>query len=198
MSTTLTPPPTPLEDELREFEDAVDQRTGNMEMREGFGLLFTFFALAIAIGALVVALVGGGGKTTTKTVIQRVPAPAAAAPAAPAAAAPAAQSASGPVSVKLGDMFVRPNAVQATAGKVTFNVQNTGKLVHEMIVGRPPITGPLASGKMSEATSVGEVSELDPGKSGHVTLTLKPGNYVLYCNISGHYVAGQHVAFTVK
>ena len=192
--TTPTVSPPTLEDELHQFEDSVEQRTGNMEMREGFMVLFTFFAMAIAIAALVVALVGGG-KTTTKTVIQRVPAPAAAAP---ATKAPAATIANGNVSVKLGEMFVRPDALQAKAGKVTFNVTNTGHLVHEMIVGRAPIKGPLASGKMSEATSVGEVSELDPGKSGHVTLSLKPGNYVLFCNVAGHYASGQHVAFTVK
>ncbi len=26
---------------------------------------------------------------------------------------------------------------------------------------------------------------------------LKPGNYVLFCNVSGHYAAGQHIPFTV-
>ncbi|MEA2497054.1 MAG: hypothetical protein QOJ29_4965, partial [Thermoleophilaceae bacterium] len=117
---------------------------------------------------------------------------------APAAAAPAAAAAvPGSVSVKLGEMFVRPDVTQGAAGKVTFHVQNTGKLVHEMIVGKPPIKGPLASGKMSEATSVGEVAELKPGAAGSVKLSLKPGTYVLYCNIAGHFAAGQHVTFTV-
>jgi uncharacterized cupredoxin-like copper-binding protein len=29
-------------------------------------------------------------------------------------------------------------------------------------------------------------------------LTLKPGHYVLICNLSGHYTSGQHVDLTVK
>ena len=91
----------------------------------------------------------------------------------------------GTVNVKLGEMFVRPNVTQGAAGKITFHVQNTGKLVHEMIVGKPPIKGPLATGKMSEATSVGEVAELKPGTAGSVKLSLKPGNYILYCNVAG-------------
>jgi uncharacterized cupredoxin-like copper-binding protein len=34
---------------------------------------------------------------------------------------------------------------------------------------------------------------------GHETISanLKPGSYVLYCLMSGHYAAGQHTEFTV-
>lgn len=44
----------------------------------------------------------------------------------------------------------------------------------------------------------GEVSELDPGKGGSLTLSMKPGRYLLVCNISGHYKAGMWAEFTVK
>ena len=200
MPTTTTPPNGSVPEvvtELHELEDAndvLDQRTGNLELKRTFGTLFTFFSLAVALAALTVALVTAGNKKTV-TVIQR------AAPAAPAAAVPSTGTASpaiaGAVSVKLGEMFVRPDVTQAVAGKVTFRVQNTGKLVHEMIVGQAPIKGPLGTGKMSEATSVGEVAELKPGSAGSVKLSLKPGNYILFCNVPGHFLAGQHVAFTV-
>ncbi|MEA2496433.1 MAG: hypothetical protein QOJ29_4344 [Thermoleophilaceae bacterium] len=196
MPTTITPPngsAPEIERELHELEDAndaLDQRTGNLELRGTFGTLFAFFSLAVALAALTVALVSAGGKKTVTVLQAAKPAPAAAAPAA-AAAVP------GSVSVKLGEMFVRPDVTQGAAGKVTFHVQNTGKLIHEMIVGRPPIKGPLATGKMSEATSVGEVAVLKPGTAGSVKLSLKPGTYILYCNIPGHFAAGQHVAFTV-
>jgi uncharacterized cupredoxin-like copper-binding protein len=180
--------------ELEDANDALDQRTGNLELRGTFGTLFVFFSLAVALAALAVALVSAGSSRKTVTVLQ-------AAKPAPAAAAPASGTASpvtpGSVSVKLGEMFVRPDVTQGAAGKVTFHVQNTGKLVHEMIVGKAPIKGPLATGKMSEATSVGEVAELKPGTAGSVKLSLKPGTYILYCNVPGHFAAGQHVAFTV-
>jgi uncharacterized cupredoxin-like copper-binding protein len=195
MPTTLTPlngSSPEVERELHELEDAndaLDQRTGNLELRGTLGTLFAFFSLAIALAALTVALVSAGNKKTV-TVLQ-------AAKPGPAAAAPSTAVTAGVVDVKLGEMFVRPNVTQGAAGQVTFHVQNTGKLVHEMIVGKAPIKGPLATGKMSEGTSVGEVAELKPGTAGSVKLSLKPGTYVLYCNVPGHFAAGQHAAFTV-
>jgi uncharacterized cupredoxin-like copper-binding protein len=41
------------------------------------------------------------------------------------------------------------------------------------------------------------VQEMRPGQSGRVTLRLKPGKYELFCNVPGHYAAGQHTVFTV-
>jgi uncharacterized cupredoxin-like copper-binding protein len=66
-----------------------------------------------------------------------------------------------------------------------------------MIVAKVPLKGPAAGGSVSEKMSVGEVAELKPGRAGRTTLALKPGNYQLFCNVPGHYAAGQHVAFTV-
>ena len=37
---------------------------------------------------------------------------------------------------------------------------------------------------------LGEISDLKPGAAGAITLSLKPGSYVLICNQSGHYKAG--------
>jgi uncharacterized cupredoxin-like copper-binding protein len=47
------------------------------------------------------------------------------------------------------------------------------------------------------AGHLGEVAELDLGQSGALTVTLKPGTYILYCNISGHYAAGMWTLLTV-
>src|SRR4051794_29820990 len=43
----------------------------------------------------------------------------------------------------------------------------------------------------------GEVSKLDPGHSGSLTVPLKPGKYLLICNVPGHYEAGTWAEFTV-
>jgi len=45
--------------------------------------------------------------------------------------------------------------------------------------------------------SLGEVSDLKPGKDGQLTATLDPGAYLLLCNIKGHYEAGMHAKLTV-
>jgi uncharacterized cupredoxin-like copper-binding protein len=92
------------------------------------------------------------------------------------------------------------------AGKVKFNVTNASKeTIHEMIVA--PVSAEDAvlayndseSRVDEEAThNLGEVSELDPGKSGALTVDLKPGLYVLYCNIPGHYMAGMWTTLKVE
>ena len=45
---------------------------------------------------------------------------------------------------------------------------------------------------------LGEVSELEPGKTGALRLDLKPGKYLLFCNIPGHFTSGMWTIFTVE
>ena len=96
-----------------------------------------------------------------------------------------------------------PGAVKA--GEVTFNVKNDSKdTVHEMIVmylAEPgkPLPYLEAENRVDEdkAGDKGEVSELDPGKSGSLTVKLQPGTYLLFCNVPGHFQAGMWATFTV-
>jgi uncharacterized cupredoxin-like copper-binding protein len=91
------------------------------------------------------------------------------------------------------------------AGAVTFSVTNhSEKTIHEMLV--VPIKDtrtalPYLGGENrvdeDKIHSLGEVSELDPGKSGSLTLKLKPGKYLLTCNVPGHYAAGMWTVLTV-
>ncbi len=91
------------------------------------------------------------------------------------------------------------------AGAVTFSVTNhSEKTVHEMLVvpiKDVPTALPYVGGENrvdeDKIHSLGEVSELDPGKSGSLTLTLKPGKYLLTCNVPGHYAAGMWTVLTV-
>jgi uncharacterized cupredoxin-like copper-binding protein len=90
------------------------------------------------------------------------------------------------------------------AGEVTFKVVNSSKdIVHEMIVApvKPPKPLPFDKAALAvkeEATThLGEVSELDPGATGSLQLTLKPGKYILYCNVPGHYMLGMWTEISV-
>jgi uncharacterized cupredoxin-like copper-binding protein len=45
--------------------------------------------------------------------------------------------------------------------------------------------------------ALGAVNEIDPSRSAALTLTLKPGKYILYCNLPGHYMAGMWTVIDV-
>ena len=108
--------------------------------------------------------------------------------------------------MKMAVMHVIADKTEVPAGEVTFAVTNTSKdVVHEMLVVKvADTTKPLpyvdGDSRVDEdaAGHLGEVSELDPGASGALTLTLDPGTYMLFCNIPGHYMAGMWTLVTVK
>ena len=105
-----------------------------------------------------------------------------------------------------GGMGIKVSAKMLRAGTVTFAVTNLSKgLVHEMIVApikdvKTPLPYDKAGQKVDEeaAGHLGEVAELEPGKKGALTIDLKPGHYILYCNIAGHYALGMWTLITVK
>ncbi|MEP7173958.1 MAG: hypothetical protein ABI705_10765 [Aestuariivirga sp.] len=92
------------------------------------------------------------------------------------------------------------------AGKVTFEVVNDSKETqHEMLISHVKDENTVLpfvdnENRVDEEASgdLGEVSELEPGKSGALTLELKPGNYILFCNVPGHYMAGMWTALKVE
>ena len=91
-------------------------------------------------------------------------------------------------------------------GKVVFKVTNNSKtVIHEMLLA--PIANANAAlpyidkeNRADEENThdLGEVSELDPGKSGELTVDMKPGSYILFCNVPGHLGAGMWTTIIVK
>lgn len=105
-----------------------------------------------------------------------------------------------------GPMGIKVSKAMVPAGEVTFNVTNDSKdMVHEMVVSpvkdeNVALPYDKASQKIDEdaAGHLGEVAELEHGKKGSLTMNMKPGRYMLYCNIPGHYVLGMWTLITVK
>jgi uncharacterized cupredoxin-like copper-binding protein len=95
-------------------------------------------------------------------------------------------------------MGITTSVSEIAAGEITFRAVNDSKdMIHEMVLA--PIADMekalpyiSAQNKVDEdaAGHIGEVAELEPGQSGALTVTLKPGDYILYCNIPGHYAMG--------
>jgi len=108
--------------------------------------------------------------------------------------------------MSMAPMAIRLSTHSVAAGKVTFKVTNEAKdTIHEMVVApirsdAKPLPYIAAENEIDEKKvgDLGEVSELDPGQSGSLTLDLKPGKYVLFCNVPGHYMSGMWAELTVN
>src|SRR5690349_7546718 len=100
-------------------------------------------ALVIALANLIVVASKLDNKSTTSA------GPAAAA--APAAGAPA--PAPGKLAVSLKEFSINPTASSAPAGRVTFNVRNSGTIPHEFVVLRTDKpAGSLLKGARADET----------------------------------------------
>jgi uncharacterized cupredoxin-like copper-binding protein len=105
------------------------------------------------------------------------------------------------VLVHLKEFSVTPQTRAVRAGEVTFDAANDGQSPHELAViktTKAPGALPVANGVADETGDLGEAEDIDAGSAKSVTLVLKPGHYVLICNLAGHYQAGMHAAFTVR
>lgn len=114
--------------------------------------------------------------------------------------AAAAKPASGAVAVTLKEFTLTPKPAAVPAGKVTFTVQNTGRLKHEFVVLRTAKGSEelLKGEEADESGNVGEIGDVPPGSSKSLRLMLKAGHYALICNLPGHYKAGQRADLTVN
>ena len=199
------PPKTPVADalerelhELEHEEERLEERTSSVERLNIVTLLLALVAFGAAMAAIVLAVSNDDNSPTgplmgSGSASSAVSGGAMMGSASGGRAAPAGVHT---VRVKLGEMWVRPQYTSVQAGKVTFVTQNVGKLEHELMVERAPIAmeGP---GRPTEEAAQGMIEDMEPGEGGQMTLNLKPGSYALFCNVAGHYAAGQHVRFTV-
>lgn len=103
-------------------------------------------------------------------------------------------------------MGISATPATVKAGKITFKVKNSSKdTIHEMIVmylanPKDPLPYIANENRVDEdkAGDKGEVSELDAGATGSLTVDLKPGKYLLICNVPGHFATGMWTEFTVE
>lgn len=105
----------------------------------------------------------------------------------------------------MGGMSIRTNVASVKTGEVTFDVTNQSRsIVHEMIVVQvenpnAPLPYDDSTGQIPEkkVKMLGETEEMEPNAEKTVTFDLKPGNYLLICNVAGHYATGMWTPFTV-
>lgn len=128
--------------------------------------------------------------------------------------------ANGAVRVELAEFTIKAPATIA-AGRVTLDAVNTGKIEHELLIVRTDLApdklplglegpalklaGDLVLGKQHAHQSAYS-TKLSDGRNRHIlagetrrdTVDLTPGDYVLLCNLPGHYEAGQSTSLRVR
>jgi len=104
-----------------------------------------------------------------------------------------------------GRMVLVTSAESIRAGKITFEVTNkSNDIEHEFLVAPLKVTPQNVPYDESKSTvneealkGIVELGDLKPRKSGTLTLDLKAGKYLLFCNKPGHYKAGMNHVLTV-
>lgn len=116
-----------------------------------------------------------------------------------------AQHMMGPGMMGMGMMSVRLTSDRVKAGKVRFEVVNySAAVVHELeVVAVDDLNAALpydyskAKVIVEKARNLGEVEDIAPGKEKVLELNLPAGNYLIVCNIPGHYAAGMVTPYVV-
>ena len=108
------------------------------------------------------------------------------------------------VNVELKDFAITPEVSSATPGEVTFSATNAGPSEHELVVIKTdmapdqlPVEGGAAEESGTDLEAIGEIGEFASGGTETATFDLAAGNYVLICNVPGHYQSGMAVGFEV-
>lgn len=114
------------------------------------------------------------------------------------------ETSKGSVGATVKDFAISLDSTDVSAGEVTFNVHNDGPSTHEFVVIKSDLAAeelPLnAEGNgvdEDQVNPVGEAEDIASGTDASFTATLDPGAYVVICNITSHYEAGMHTAFSV-
>jgi uncharacterized cupredoxin-like copper-binding protein len=109
------------------------------------------------------------------------------------------------VGVTERDFHIATTADTIGAGAVTLQIHNAGPDEHELIVAPERAGGlPLRADGFTvneekiESSEPGSIEPQQPHHTELLNVRLKPGRYVLFCNMEGHYMAGMHTVLVVR
>ena len=117
--------------------------------------------------------------------------------------------------LSLTEYTIAVTAPSVKAGKVTISASNVGGGKHEVVLLAASDLkgfatrddGSLDEDKIAEAQKMGEVGEIEIGKSGSKSFDLKAGTYTVVCNlvdknadgsVTSHYAKGMVATFVVR
>jgi plastocyanin len=99
------------------------------------------------------------------------------------------------VTVKERDFKIAASTQRVAAGDVVFRVTNRGPDAHELIVIRAPGQLPLRSDGITVDEERLEAQTVTVRES---RVRLRPGRYVLLCNMYGHFMGGMYAVVLVR
>ncbi|MGA9533199.1 MAG: sulfocyanin-like copper-binding protein [Anaerolineales bacterium] len=104
-----------------------------------------------------------------------------------------------------GDYQIQLASSTASAGEVTFNIENTAQDVeHEFVIVKTDLspsdfpTDDNGDVPEDQVDIVTEQEAIEPGTSATLVANLEAGHYVLMCNLPGHFMQGMYAEFTVQ
>ncbi len=113
----------------------------------------------------------------------------------------------GEISATLDDYSITLNTSTSPSGSVTFDVENAATQIHEFVVARTDLAadalptgddGDVSEEGATDLEVIDEIEDVEPGATEQLDVTLEPGDYVLFCNLPGHYRQGMTTEFTVS
>lgn len=93
------------------------------------------------------------------------------------------------------------------SGEITIDVKNGGTMTHEFVIFKTDLApdalplnedGSAVDEEGKGVTHIAEVEDVEAGMTKPLTVSLEPGNYVVICNLPGHYSQGMHGALTIS
>jgi uncharacterized cupredoxin-like copper-binding protein len=111
------------------------------------------------------------------------------------------------IDVTMRDFGIDVSRRSVPAGPVVLHVTNNGPSTHEINVdltryaaGKIPLQddGLTAAEDASGLRRIDSIEQVNIHQTSDLKLDLKPGRYVLWCNLEGHYLGGMHVTFDVR
>jgi len=119
------------------------------------------------------------------------------------AAAPEQLPADVQLGVDMKEYSVTLSVASLKAGPTKIGIRNVGTMEHEFEIistdlapDKLPID--VGAGKAKEDGLVKQIKGIQPGKVATLTADLRPGNYVIICNVAGHYQLGMRAALKVE
>ena len=111
------------------------------------------------------------------------------------------------IDVTMHDFGIKVSRSSVPAGNVVLHVTNEGPSTHEINVdltryaaGAIPLQGDglTAAEDSSGLRRIDSIEQVNLHHTSDLSLELKPGRYVLWCNLEGHYLGGMHQTFDVR